>query len=738
MKSLRLKLPGSRVLIVAPLRAGAAQMRIKIHYAVALIALMSAFSSLVSAQDSNEGDTTVTYPASFFAQYGPVSVNDMLNVIPGIGLALEGNNVPTFNGADRGLGGSDQILINGKRMAGKANEASSQLDRISAEQVQYIEIIRGTSGDLDVRNSGQLVNIVLLESQSNSNLSTELGMTHFHDGTVEPVGTFSFSGQSGQFDYLLSADVKTGYEALESFEISVLPPDLSLNDTRVFDRVRDQTTYTLNSNISYQPTAVDRIAFNGLYSESDPPSSLVRTITDFQSSPNSTSIEREDIPATSDNWEFGGDYEHNFNNGGKYKILFIVNERNNEITRERFTSSAIGSPETKNLFLDTSSRERERIVRTSYAWGLVDNQNLELGIERAQTILDSSLKIGLNVPGTPSAGHGDLTPIPLPNAVSTVEEIRYEGFAVHNWQINQRMSLESSLLYEDSEIEQTGDTNKKRGFDFLKPKLDFRFNLSSSFQLRMSAEKDVSQLRFSDFSAATNERDEEQDTIAGNPELVQEQVWRYNLNLDYRLPNDGGVLNSRLFYYDVGDSIDRIDISSSPSNLATTNGNVGDGTVVGLNLNASIRLGFLNLPQAVITAGLLVQDSYIDDPLIATERKVVPFDRGNVRFGFRHDVPSQNLNYGFNYRDGIDGNRPFYDIDNVIFIGSNSNLTLFAEKVGFGGFTYRMEADNILDHESCRERRRFNGYLRDGDLSEIERFCTTNGARLTFKVRATF
>ncbi|PCI76293.1 MAG: hypothetical protein COB20_10945 [SAR86 cluster bacterium] len=691
-----------------------------------------------TAQETTEDESTVTYPASFFAQYGPVSVNDMLNVIPGIGLALESNEVQSFNGANRGLGASEQILINGKRMAGKANEASSQLDRISADQVQYIEIIRGTSGDLDVRNTGQLVNIVLFESQSSSSISTELGATHFQDGNVEPIGTFSFSGQTGQFDYLLSAQVASDYEALESYEISVLPPGLGLNDVREFERTRDQTTYTLNSNISYQFSPADRIAFNALYRENDPPSNLLRTITNFQNSPPTLSTEREDIPATSDNWEFGGDYEHNFDNGGKYKILFIVNERNNAITRERFFSPILGGAETKNLFLDTSSRERERIVRTSYAWNLVENQNLEIGLERAQTILDSSLKIGLGIPGTPSVDHGGLTPISIPNAVSTVEEIRYEGFAVHNWQINQRMSLESSLLYEDSEISQSGDVNKSRSFDFLKPKVDFRFNMSSSFQLRMSAELDVSQLRFSDFSAATNDRDEDQDTIAGNPELEQEEVWRYNVNLDYRLPNDGGVLNSRLFYYDVGNSIDRIDVSTSPTNLATTNGNVGDGTVYGLNLNASIRLGFLNLPQAVVTAGLLVQDSKIFAPLIGKNRKVVPFDRGNFRLGFRHDVPSQNFNYGFNYRDGNDGNRPFYDIDNVIYIGSNSNLSLFAEKVGFGGFTYRIEADNLLDHDSCRERRRFNGYLRDGDIREIERFCTTNGVRFTFKVRATF
>ncbi|CAN0477052.1 unnamed protein product, partial [Scytosiphon promiscuus] len=260
-----------------------------------------------------------------------------------------------------------------------------------------------------------------------------------------------------------------------------------------------------------------------------------------------------------------------------------------------YVSDGLGGPGAKILFLDTRSRERERIVRTSYTWDLFDDQNLELGIERAQTILDSSLKIGLPVPGKPSPEYGGLTPIPQPNAVATVEEIRYEGFAVHNWQINSRMSLESSLLYEDSEITQSGDVNLSRTFDFLKPKVDFRVNMSSSFQPRMSAELDVSQLRFSDFSAAANDRDETQDTIAGNPELKQEQVWRYIASLDYRLPNDGGVLNSRLFYYDVGDSIDRVDISTSPTTLASTNGNVGDGDVFGLNLHASIRLGFLPL-----------------------------------------------------------------------------------------------------------------------------------------------
>jgi hypothetical protein len=68
----------------------------------------------------------------------------------------------------------------------------------------------------------------------------------------------------------------------------------------------------------------------------------------------------------------------------------------------------------------------------------------------------------------------------------------------------------------------------------------------------------------------------------------------------------------------------------------------------------------------------------------------------------------------------------------------SSNLTLFAEKTGFANLTYRMEINNGLDHEFCTQRKRFNGYLRDRDLIEIENTCSANGPEFVFKVRSTF
>ena len=137
------------------------------HFATLILLLVAVQS--VSAQDNVGEDSTVVYPASYFAEFSPVTAQDMLDRIPGVGSATGGGG--NFGGSrqgggngGRGLGsgsGGSQIIINGKRTAGKNNQTSGQMDRITAEQVDYIEIIRGTSGELDVRGSSQVVNVGL-------------------------------------------------------------------------------------------------------------------------------------------------------------------------------------------------------------------------------------------------------------------------------------------------------------------------------------------------------------------------------------------------------------------------------------------------------------------------------------------------------------------------------------------------------------------------------------------------
>jgi hypothetical protein len=124
---------------------------------------------------------------------------------------------------------------------------------------------------------------------------------------------------------------------------------------------------------------------------------------------------------------------------------------------------------------------------------LFEGQDIEVGIERAQTILNSNLRLAVNSSsGIPSADHGGLVPISVSNANSKVEEIRVEPYLVHNWNLNSRMILESTIKFEDSEIEQSGDVFNKRNFDFFKPKVDYRFNITPVLQFRGTVEKTVS------------------------------------------------------------------------------------------------------------------------------------------------------------------------------------------------------------------------------------------------------
>lgn len=704
--------------------------------------LATSWASQTLAQQSADGDSTVMYPASYFAEYAPVTAQDMVDRIPGIGNVTGGGGGPGGGGGNpgrggRGLGsgGGDQILVNGKRSAGKNNETRSMLDRITADQVQHIELIRGTSGELDVRGSSQIVNVVLFEELSSSSLSYEVNMDRYADSKTQPGGSLAYSGQTGRLNYLFSALAEPRYDHYESREQSILG-DFSPNDLIREDRIRDQTTYQFSTNLAYEINTQSSARINGLFAQNDNPTDVTRTTTNLRN--NALTREREDIPGEQDNWEIGGDYEYKWANGNRFKILGISNENNEASTRERYLVGA-NNTETKNLFLDAASVSKERIIRGSYTLGLFEGQDLELGIERAQTILDSNLRLGTSTAtGTPSADHGGLIPVTVSNANSKVEEIRYEPFAVHNWQLSPRISLESTLVWETSEITQTGDLYNQRDFQFLKPKVDARFNITNTFQLRAMVEKSVRQLSFSDFVAATDNSDNDSNTQAGNANLEPETFLTADFRAEYRLPDDIGVIDAGIMYMEHYDKIERIDVSTSETNIASANGNIGDGDMWIVRLNSAIRMKMFDLPNLLVTTSLQVRDSEIEDPFLGITRRFTNYERGRVELGFRHDVPRFNMNYGASWNNRFDGNIKRYDIDDIEVTSGDPMVNAFVEFVAFGGTTFRFDARNATDMQQCRDRLRYVGRISNNVLEEIEYQCGGSGRVLSLKINGTF
>jgi outer membrane receptor for ferrienterochelin and colicins len=704
-----------------------------------ILLVVSSYSASSFSQTTNEEDSSVRYPSSYFAEWAPVTAQDMINRIPGVSSGGGGGGGGYGGGrGGRGLGagGGDQILIDGKRMAGKGNQSRDQLGRISAGQVDYIELIRGTSAELDVRSSGQIINVVLFEALDTDTISYQANSDRYIDGEIVPGGSIAYSGQSGAFNYLFSGQAEPRYEHYTSKETSRLG-DWSFNDEVREERVRDRTDYTLSTNLGYEISERSSVRLNGLYGVQDNTTEVTRWTTDLRTNPTTLAMQREDVPEDQNNWEIGGDYEYNFASGQRFKVIFVTNENDQANVRERY-NVLNGGAESKNLYLATASTTRERIVRGSYSMNVFRGQDIEFGAERAQTILDSSLRYAVNSStGTPSAAFGGLVPQKVSNANSTVEEIRVEPFLVHNWQLNPRMTLESSLVYETSQITQTGDVYNQRDFAFLKPKVDFRFDVTPTFQLNWNAERTVMQLSFNDFVAASDSQDNDSNTLPGNSNLKQEQVFITRLGFEYRLADDIGVIDGDVRWMKHVDVIDRIDVST-PTSILSTNGNIGDGYMYGLNLNASLRMKMIGLPNLLVTSSFSVQDAEIKDPFLGIDRRFTNYNRGRTMIGFRHDIPSLRLNYGMDWNNRFDGNMVKYDVDDIEYSAGDPHINAFVEFVAFDGITFRFDARDAASKDQCRERHRYLGPITSGIIEEYEDQCGGSGRVVSLKITGTF
>jgi outer membrane receptor for ferrienterochelin and colicin len=686
-----------------------------------------------SANADEEANSTVVYNAEFFAQYSPVTAKDMLDRIPGVSLRNGGGG---GGGGGRGLGTGGNLLINGQRIAGKDNSASDQLERITAAEVESIEIIRDTTGALNVRGASEVINVILVAVESRSSTTVELINRLNHDGEFETGGSAAWSQQIGNFQALVNLQSRPNYENRDNREVR-LGPDGELLGTLFETTIRDKDEQTFSTNLSYS-LGPHRMQLNALVSEGDHPRPVRRDFVDFTSAGVVNSIQEEQVENEENNWEVGGDYEFNFDNGSRLAVLFVANNEIRNSVRERFQADPAEVGLSKNLFIDSRRKIGEFIVQTNYNFSLGEEQSLRVGFERADTQLNSSLLIGSSFGTEPlSESVGGLSPLSsISNPGTKVQEIRYEGFAFHNWTLSDRSSLESSIVYETSEISQTGAVSKTRDFQFWRPSVDYRFNITDNFRFRATIERSVSQLSFSSFAATSNDEDRDLNALAGNPELEPETSWSYEAGLEYRLPNDGGVLSSNIGYTDIDNYIGRINATIDPDQPLSATGNVAPAKRWSMFNRASIRLNRFNLPDAILGVTVGLFDSEIIDPFLQTEQRLG--GRGFVGINFRHDITPLGLSYGIDYSHSIWGGQKDIDIQTITRNDRERSLDLFVSKVWFDDWTFRLETDNTLDASRCRFRQRFDGTTINGSLALIQDSCSSRYRRWTLSVQTTF
>lgn len=668
--------------------------------------------------------STVIYGRDFIERFSnAVTVVDIIRRIPGGGEFVRRQGGFGNQQAARGFSSNnDRLLINGKRMSGKSNDSVSALERITVDQVERIEMIRGGSPDIKVSSQQAILNIVLREDVATGSGSWRVDGRW--RGNLGMGGFLSYGDKIGKLDYFLSAQI-TPEQRNNPRDDTEFDAGGTLLDQTIAVTHRARTDHDLAANLIYNFDSGSQLRLNGTWSERGYAENVPGTL--FLPDPGGTLIESgETIRFESQDdtsWEIGSDFEGQLGDSFKLKILGLVSR--SDKFKEQSEDDLVESdpPEVDDLTTEDKVA-KEMIGRVSLTWRMPKGDSLEFGTELALNRLDQVTVLFERMGGA-------LVEVPLDTADVTVKETRSESFAILSSKLSARTSLESALFAEYSVLRQiTPDGTNSRNFFFLRPSLDFRFNITSADQFQLSARRVIGQLNFSDFVTSVEQDDEK--VFEGNADLVQQKIWQFETSFEHRFREDAGFVKIALVYEAFQDRIELIEISPLVSGV----GNVGNATKYGVNLKTNIRLTALGLRDAVFEGDFSLSESSVTDPFTGQKRAFNRQSDRSATVRFRHDVTRLGLSYGGEINWSRPGERN--DIDQITDPFNRLFSSVFLEVQPFKGVVVRVEGQNLSNNNFGRVRHRFDDGVAGGVLTNTDIRNFFGGRYMEFSIRGTF
>lgn len=646
----------------------------------------------------------VIYQPSFFTRYNPVNAFDMVARVPGFTLDT-GDSV-------RGFGGSaGNVLINGERPSTKSMSIEETLSRISASAVARIELIRGGTGDLDVGGQTVVVNVILnATAAGGSSLWQAALLKRRPNGKLRPAGEISISGERGATKYTLGADaygIGLRFTADEDiFRAS------GANETRRREGSLREQGGGVNARIEHRVDDNDTFRLNG--SAEIERSRQVTEETRFPAT-GGPDIAIFTFPNREFEFEFGGDYEHEFSAGAGLKLIALFRQETEKFESGFEFLPAAGADD-RSLFISDQTAG-ETIGRVEFSWRNWPGHSIQLGGEIARNFIESAAELLVD------DGAGGLVPVVIDGANTRVAELRGEPFINDSWKARDKLTIDSGLAVELSRIAQTGDGANSRFFTYLKPSLALAYAVNPKLQIRLSARRTVNQLSFDDFVSAVDFDDEDVDF--GNPDLRPQRAWSFEGAVEKRY-GEIGVVELKGFYEAVQDVEDLLPIGG----IVEVPGNIGDGEIYGVSLKMTTPLDTLMLTNARLESDVTVRDSNVTDPVTGLTRDFSETPDIFFELGFRQDFPAWRTSWGWGARRAT--RERGFGLDEVSVFRNQLELNAFIESTAVRGVKARFEFNDIINVTSLRDRTVYDGSRADNDalFREIRRSNNGGGLRL--------
>jgi len=235
------------------------------------------------------------------------------------------------------------------------------------------------------------------------------------------------------------------------------------------------------------------------------------------------------------------------------------------------------------------------------------------------------------------------------------------------------------------------------------------------------------------------------DDFIGNPSLKPETSWGFDAGYERRL-GKRGIVGVNVFYRKVEDVIELVSTGDTASGggLVFTSGNVNDGEVWGVEMDLSMPLDFVGLPETGVFLNASLLDSSIIDPVTGEDRQFQNQPDWVFNAGFIQNLPTLDAAFGVTYRQ--QGEALLSVLGERRFTRYGGDLEVFVEKRFGETWALRLTASNLLDLTKAEDIYEYDGdsveEITDNQINnvidEIEREREKVGPVVQLVLRAAF
>ncbi|XVJ64509.1 MAG: TonB-dependent receptor [Sphingopyxis sp.] len=711
---------------------------------------------------SDEAEPVLSYDSEFFQRFEPLTAGDALKRVPSVTFL---SDVIESDGARlRGLPpGYTQILINGERVPGNASDRSFFLDRIPAELIDRVEIVRSSSARRTGDAVAGTINIELRDAFELDGGYVRAGTLYYDDKEFEPSLGLVYGGAVGPGRLLVGLNFQGRHNPKKKFSLRY--GDSPENDpdfaTEEFDNredqidTRDGKDYSANASYEIDGETTD-FRISGFYVRTD------RTETERSreyDDPTALTGPLPDGALVSDNSNINNIDQENYSIDARLSHEWSLGKTTLRVGYARFDDKQRESenqidfdvdyddgevPVFEQAFTATDITDKEFTTKLDHEFELGNDIQLVVGglyqkKKRNTAILDVDDEIefpGLETSYDQFVDNPDdlLDPFdpsdlePTDGGVNRLEERRLDGFALVQGKSG-GLTWEAGIRYETTKLDITDFTEaaavptQSNDYEEWLPSASVKFDLTARDRITASVARTNRRPDFNFVSPALLEEEVGDSDLLGNPQLGPETAWGVDLGYERRIGRTG-VVGINAFYRDVSNLIELtntgLEGSEGEGTFVYQPQNVGDGKVWGVEFDLSTDLGFLGLPDTGIFGNVSWLDSEITD--FAGDRRFNGQSDYVYNIGFIQDIPSIGVAFGATHRK----QGAAYDrvISEEVRTTYGADLEIFVEKRFGSNFTIRAVGSNLLNGAKRETFNKFDNLEdqldRDFDEYELE------------------